>query len=144
MPLALRLNTSKRALAHNDFQKDFYKLMNDAVFGKTMENLTNRVDIKFMTDALDWGCHKTKQSSTIAKNLSSPLYDGPIIYSEHLVALKMEKKSITLNKSIYAGMAILDLSKLHMYQFHYDCIKHRYGIKAKLLKTDTASLCYHI
>ena len=140
----INFNTSKRALAHNDFEKDFYKLMNNAVFGKTMENLRNRVDIKFMTDALDWGHHTTKQSSTIAKNLASPLYDGHIIYSEHLAALKMKKKSITLNKPIYAGMAILDLSKLHMYQFHYDYIKPKYGDKAKLLMTDTDSLCYHI
>ena len=56
----------------------------------------------------------------------------------------MKKKTITLNKPIYAGMAILDLSKLHMFRFHYDYIKEKYGNNAKLLMTDTDSLCYHI
>ena len=66
------------------------------------------------------------------------------IYSENLVAVKQVKKTITLNKPIYVGVAVLDLSKLHMYQFHYDYIKPKYGDKATLLFTDTDSLCYHI
>ena len=67
-----------------------------------------------------------------------------MIYNEDLAAIKMKKKEIVLNKPIYAGMAILDLSKLHMYRFHYDVLKQRYGSKAKLLFTDTDSLCYLI
>jgi hypothetical protein len=138
-------NTSKRAMAQNEFEKDFYKLMNNACFGKTMENLRNRIDVNFVTNKYEsWGHHMTKKNSTIANKLASPYYDGHIIYDEHLAAIKMKKKSITLNKPIYAGMAILDLSKLHMYEFHYGYIKPKYGEKAKLLMTDTDSLCYHV
>ena len=72
------------------------------------------------------------------------MYDGHIIYNEDLAAIKQKKKDLLLNKPIYAGMCILDLSKLHMYQFHYDVIKKTYQDKAKLLFTDTDSLCYHI
>eukprot|EP01050_Picozoa_sp_SAG11_P021465 SAG11_NODE_3823_length_2206_cov_5.701946_4_plen_139_part_01 len=132
------------AKAKNDFEKDFYKLMNNAVFGKTMENLRNRVDVQFITKNENWGSHAIKQDQTILSKLASPLYDGHIIYNENLSAFKMKKKRLLLNKPIYAGMAILDLSKLHMYKFHYDYIKPKYGSKAQLLMTDTDSLCYHI
>ena len=71
---------------------------------------------------------------------ASPLYDGHIIYNEDLAAIKLKKKELVLNKPIYAGMCILDLSKRHMYEFHYDVIKPKYGAKAKLLFTDTDSL----
>ena len=76
--------------------------------------------------------------------MASPLYDGHIIFSNDLTAIKQKKKSLVLNKPIYAGMCILDLSKYWMYQFHYDVIKQQYGNRAKLLFTDTDSLCYHI
>eukprot|EP01052_Picozoa_sp_SAG31_P037904 SAG31_NODE_4970_length_2827_cov_3.862903_1_plen_213_part_00 len=118
--------------------------MNNAVFGKTMENLRNRIDIQFVTRNQGWGKHATKKASTVEKKLASPLYEGHIIYNESLAAIKMKKKTIVLNKPIYAGMCILDLSKLHMYRFHYDFIKPKYGDRAKLLFTDTDSLCYHV
>ena len=140
----INFNTSKRAKAQNDFEKDFYKLMNNAVFGKTMENLRNRVDIDFVTTNESWGKHSTKKMSTIERKIANPLYDGHIIYNDSLTAIKKKKKSITLNKPIYCGMSILDLSKLHMYRFHYDYIKPKYGDKAKLLMTDTDSLMYKI
>ena len=137
-------NTSMRAKATTDFEKDFYKLCVNAIFGKSMENLRNRVDIHFVTAQERWGKHATKKPVTLQRKLASPLYNGHIIYNEHLTAIKMKKKTITLNKPIYAGMAILDLSKLHMFRFHYDYIKEKYGNNAKLLMTDTDSLCYHI
>lgn len=137
-------NTSKRAQAKNDFEKDYYKLKNNAVFGKTMENLRGRVDMHFVTSYESWGAKAVKKESTVEKKIASPLYDGHIIYNEDLTAIKMKKPTIVLNKPIYAGMAILDLSKLHMYQFHYDVIKAKYGNKAKLCMTDTDSLCYVI
>eukprot|EP01052_Picozoa_sp_SAG31_P017937 SAG31_NODE_1250_length_9118_cov_4.047344_6_plen_375_part_00 len=137
-------NTSMRAKATTDFEKDFYKLCVNAIFGKSMENLRNRVDIHFVTAQERWGKHATKKPLTLQRKLASPLYNGHIIYNEHLTAIKMKKKTITLNKPIYAGMAILDLSKLHMFRFHYDYIKEKYGNNARLLMTDTDSLCYHI
>ena len=137
-------NTTKRANAKNDFEKDYYKLRNNAVFGKTMENLRGRVDMHFVTSYKSWGKKAVKKESTVERKIASPLYDGHVIYNDDLTAIKMKKSTIVLNKPIYAGMAILDLSKLHMYQFHYDVIKKKYGDKARLCMTDTDSLCYVI
>jgi hypothetical protein len=126
-------NTTERAKSKNDFEKDMFKLMNNAVFGKTMEDMRGRVDIQLISD-------EAKYKKLVCK----PQFDSQKIYSENLVAVKQVKKTITLNKPIYVGVAVLDLSKLHMYQFHYDYIKPKYGSKATLLFTDTDSLCYHI
>lgn len=133
------LNTSKRAQAKNDFEKDFYKLMNNAVFGKTMENLRGRCEFELVN------CEKR-----FAKVAANPRLSGVSIIrpqSEEdigLVGMKLTKNEVMLNKPIYAGCAILDLSKVLMYDFHYGFIKEKYGSKAKLLFTDTDSLCYHI
>ena len=137
-------NTEMRKQAKNDFEKDFYKLMCNSCFGKTMENVRNRISMDFVTSNSNWGDHAVKLDRTVERKIASPLYDGHMIYNEDLAAIKMKKKEITLNKPIYAGMSILDLSKLHMYRFHYDVMKQHYGSKAKLLFTDTDSLCYLI
>ena len=100
--------------------------------------------MSFVTSNSAWGDHAVKHDRTVERKIASPLYDGHIIYNEDLVAIKQKKKEIMLNKPIYVGMCILDLSKLHMYRFHYDVIKAQYGDKAKLLFTDTDSLCYHV
>ena len=126
-------NTDKRKHAANDFEKDFYKLMNNSVFGKTMENLRKRVNVKFVNS-------KTKLSKLIA----SPSFDYFRIFSEDLVAVNMKKTKLYLNRPIYVGFSILDLSKVLMYQFHYEYMKQKYGCDAKLLFTDTDSLCYEI
>ena len=126
-------NTKQRANSKNDFEKDLYKLMSNAPYGKTMEDMRNRVDIQLISD-----------ENQYRKIVCKPQFDGQKRYSENLIAVKQVKKHITLNKPIYVGVAILDLSKLHMYKFHYDYIKPKYGTKAKLLFTDTDSLCYHI
>eukprot|EP01044_Picomonas_judraskeda_P004016 COSAG03_NODE_344_length_8812_cov_3.890049_4_plen_365_part_00 len=137
-------NTEMRKQAKNDFEKDFYKLMCNSCFGKTMENVRNRISMDFVTSNSNWGDHAVKLDRTVERKIASPLYDGHMIYNEDLAAIKMKKKEIVLNKPIYAGMSILDLSKLHMYRFHYDVVKQRYGSKSKLLFTDTDSLCYLI
>ena len=126
-------NTNERAKSKNDFEKDMFKLMNNAVFGKTMEDMRGRVDIQLISDEKQY-----------KKIVCKPQFMQQKIYSENLVAVKQVKKTITLNKPIYIGVAVLDLSKLHMYQFHYDYIKPKYGDKATLLFTDTDSLCYKI
>ena len=127
-------NTNLRAKAKNNFEKDFYKLMNNSVFGKTMENIRNRVDVKLVNT-------KEKRRKLVAKpNLKSP----PKIFSENLVSVHMKKTSLTMNKPVYLGMCILDLSKTIMYDFHYNYIKSKYGDKAKLLFSDTDSLMYEI
>jgi|GEM_PF-1267341 len=126
-------NTKQRANSKNDFEKDLYKLMSNAPFGKTMEDMRNRVDIQLISD-----------ENQYRKVICKPQFDGQKRYSENLIAVKQVKKHITLNKPIYVGVAVLDLSKLHMYKFHYDYIKPKYQEKATLLFTDTDSLCYHI
>ena len=127
-------NTNLRAMAKNNFEKDFFKLMNNSVFGKTMENIRNRVDVKLVNT-------KEKLRKLVAKpNLRSP----PKIFSENLVSVHMRKTSLTMNKPIYLGMCILELSKIIMYDFHYNYIKSKYADKAKLLFTDTDSLMYEI
>jgi hypothetical protein len=126
-------NTTERAKSKSDFEKDFFKLMNNAVFGKTMENMRNRVDIRLFSD-------KDKALRQIAK----PQYEDHKIYGENLLAIKQLQKCVKLDKPIYVGLSVLDLSKLHMYEFHYDYILPKYQENATLLFTDTDSLCYHI
>ena len=109
-----------------------------------MENLRGRVDMKFATSNSNWGDKAIKCERMLERILASPLYNGHIPYTVDFAAIKMKKKKLVLNKPIYARMCILDLSKLHMYKFHYDVIKAQYGSNARLLFTDTDSLCYHI
>ena len=127
------LNTNLRAKAQNDFEKDFFKLMNNSVFGKTMENIRNRVDIRLVT-----------RESQAKKLTCKPNYQHHAIFSKSLVAVHMKKVSLKFNKPVYLGMSILDLSKTLMYDFHYNYIKPKYGDSAKLLFTDTDSLAYEI
>ena len=126
-------NTEKRKNAKNDFEKDFFKLMNNSVFGKTMENIRKRVDVRLVTD-----------EKKLLKLTSKPTYVSSKIFNENLVAVHKIKETLTLNRPAYVGMCILDLSKTLMYDFHYNYIKRNYGYKAKLLFTDTDSLTYEI
>ena len=126
-------NTEKRTNAKNAFEKDFFKLMNNSVFGKTMENIRKRVDVRLVTD-----------EKKLVKMASKPTYVSSKIFNENLVAVHKIKETLTLNRPAYIGMCILDLSKTLMYDFHYNYIKQKYGSKAKLLFTDTDSLTYEI
>ena len=126
-------NTRQRTNAKNAFEKDFFKLMNNSVFGKTMENIRKREDIKLVTN-----------EKQLMKMTSKPTFINSKIFNENLVAVHKIKESLTLNRPAYVGMCILDLSKTLMYDFHYNFIKKKYGSKAKLLFTDTDSLTYEI
>ena len=126
-------NTKKRAKAKNSFEKDFFKLMNNSVFGKTMENLRKRQVIKLVTD-----------EKQLLKWTSRPSFISCKIFNEDLVAVHKIKPTLTLNRPAYVGMCILDLSKTLMYDFHYNYIKRQYDNKARLLFTDTDSLTYEI
>lgn len=127
------LNTQFRSKAKNDFEKDFYKLMNNAVFGKTMENIRNRVNIKLCSD-----------SSQIEKLIAKPNFKDRTLFTEKLAALHFRKTSITLNKPIYVGMSILETSKLCLYGFWYDVLKPRYGDRISLLYEDTDSQIFAV
>src|SRR5271156_297057 len=117
----------------NTFEKDFFKLMNVSIYGKTMENLKKRINVQLVSD-------EKKHTKLIAK----PHYLGEKIFNEDLVAVHLQISSLKLDMPIYVGFCILELSKYIMYDFHYNNIKKKYGDKAKLLFTDTDSLCYHI
>ena len=127
------MNTELRAKAKNNFEKDHYKLMNNLVFGKIMENIRNRVNVKLVNN-------EEKARKLIAK----PNYKSCKIFSENLISVHMKKTSLLMNKPVYLGACILDLSKTIMYDFHYNYIKPMYKDKAKLLFTDTDSLMYEI
>ena len=129
----LSADTEKRKHAKNAFEKDFFKLMNNSVFGKTMENLRKRVDVRLVTD-----------EKKLLKLTTKPTYGSSKIFNENLMAVHKIKEALTLNTPAYVGMCILDLSKTLMYAFHYNYIKKRYGDKARLLFTDTDSLTYEI
>ena len=126
-------NTKLRMETKIPFEKDFFKLMNNSVFGKTIENLRKRQSIKVVDNRKD-----------ILKEIKKPNFERATIFSKKLVACHMQKTKIYFNKPIYVGQAILDLSKTLMFDFHYNYIKPKYGYKAELLFTDTDSLMYHI
>ena len=126
-------NTEKRKHAKNSFEKDFFKLMNNSVFGKTMENLCKWVDVRLVTN-----------EKKLDKLTAKPTYVSSKIFNENLVAVHKVKETLTLNRPAYVGMCILDLSKTLMYDFHYNYIKKKYNNRARLLFTDTDSLTYEI
>ena len=126
-------NTEKGKNAKNQFEKDFFKLLNNSIFGKTMENLRKMIDVILVTD-----------EKKLAKLSLKPTFVSSKIINEDLVVIHKIKETLVLNRPIYVEMSILDLSKVLMYDFHYNYIKTKYNDKAKLLFTDTDSLTYEI
>ena len=125
------INTELRKKASNDFEKDFVKLMNKAVFGKTMENVRKHRDIKLVkTD------HKRN------KLVSEPNYHTMNLISENLSIIEMKK--VKMNKPIYLGLPILEITKIIMYEFWYDYMKKKYRDMVKLCYMDTDSLIMNI
>ena len=127
------MNTELRKLAKNDFEKDFYKLMNHAVFGKAMENVRKHRDIKLVTT--------DKKRS---KLVSEPNYHTMNCISENLSIIEMKKTRVKMNKPIYLGLSILDISKILMYEFWYDYMKPKYDDNVKLCYMDTDSFIINI
>ena len=129
----IRKNTDLRKLATSSFEKDFFKLMNNSVFGKTIENIRKRQNVVIV------------DNKKLANKLSSkPNFERVTIFDENLIACHMKKNEVYFNKPIFVGQAILDISKTLMFDFHYNYIKNKYGDKAELLFTDTDSLMYLI
>ena len=122
-----------RKKASNDFEKDFFKLMNNAVFGKTMDNVRKHRDIKLV---------KTDRRRN--KLVSEPNYHTMKLIEENLSIIEMKKVKVKMNKPIYLGLRILEISKIIMYEFWYDYVKNKYGNKARLCYTDTDSFIINI
>ena len=124
-------NADKMKNAANNFEKDFFKLMNDSAFGKTMEDLRKRISVKLVSNAKDY-----------VRCIIKPTFVSHKIFSKNFVAIHEIKPVLTLNKPIDVRFSILDVSKYLMYEFHYKYIKSKFD--AKLFFTDTESLVYEI
>ena len=127
------MNTELRKLAKDDFEKDLFKLMNNAVFGKTMENIRILENIKLAT---------TDKKRN--KLVSEPNYHTINYISEDLSVIEMNKTRVKVNKPIHLGLSILDISKIITYEFWYDYIKPKYNDKVKLCYMDTESFIMSI
>ena len=132
----VKFNTKEKIEAEKNDDKDgkvLYKLMNNAVYGKAMKNLRNRIDVKLVSSKRDYLNWTSKPNSMSYK-----------IFDNELVAIRKNKVTLTLNKPAYIEMCTLELSKVLMYEFHYNYIKNKYGNNSRLLFTDTDSLMYEI
>ena len=129
-------NTELRKAATNRFEKDFFKLMNNSVFGKTIKKYFKKRQNVILID--------NKQQAI--KLSSKPNFERVTIFDKNLIACHMKKTEVYFNKPIYVGQAILDLSKTLTVCliFITTDIKSKYGNKAELLFTDTASFMYQI
>ena len=127
------MNIKLRKEAKNDFEKDFFKLINNVVFGKTMENVRKHRDIKLVTTG-------TGRNQLASK----PIYHTVKYFSESLMPIEMKKTKVKMNTLIYLGMSILDISKTLMYEFWYDYIKPKYQDRAKLCYMNTDSFVIYV
>ncbi|XP_018406599.1 PREDICTED: uncharacterized protein LOC108782741 [Cyphomyrmex costatus] len=132
----IELNTQFRTRAKNDFEKNLYKLMNNAVFGKTMENVRDRVDVKLVTT---WD-GRYGAETLIAK----PNFHSRSVFAENLIAVELRKLEVKFNKPIYVGMCIVDISKVCLYEFHHEYMVPMFKEKCKIMYTDTDSLIYRV
>ena len=126
-------NSEKRAQATNKFDTDFYKLLSNSLYGKTIENPEKRSKVKLCSE-----------SSTYENYVGKPNFKNAKRINSKLVGVEMKYSSIKINKPFYIGMSILDLSKWHMYNFHYNVMKAIFGDRVHLLYTDTDSFIYEI
>lgn len=130
------LNTSLRAQAKNEFEENFYKQLTNAIYGKTMENVRARVDIRLKT------CWDGRYG--VRYMISQPNFKRFSVFGEDLVAIELSQTHVHMNKPIAVGMAVLDLSKVWMNDFYYGHIKPKYGENVELLYTDTDSLILEV
>ena len=126
-------NTGMRSKATSDFEKDFFKLMNNSVFGKTQENLRNRVNVEVVTNR-----------EIAMKRVCKPTFKRSYTIHEDLTVMQTAVTNLELNKPIYVGFSVLDLSKLLMYEFHYQKMLPQYPNRLNLCFTDTDSFLYEV
>lgn len=128
-------NIKRRAAATSSSEKDFYKQMNNSIFGKTIQNIENYVDIKILHHWFPRGGYST---------IEKPEYHSHVINGDNTITVQLKKTKREYKTPVYVGLSVLDLSKSHMYKFHYSVMKKKFGKKLKLLYTDTDSLLYQI
>ena len=124
-------NTQKRTISNNEADKNFFKLMNNSVYGKTMENLRKRIKIRVV-----------KNSQDFIKYTSRPTCVNWKVFENNLATIHKKKTSLTLNKPIYVRFTVLEISKWEMYNFRYNFLIRKFN--TRLFFTDTNSLCYEI
>ena len=122
------MNTELRKKATSDFEKDLYKLMNNSVFGKTMENLRKRADVKLV---------QSNEEDKLRRLIASPAFARANIFDDDLVAIQVHKSRLELNRPVYVWMSVLDISKHRMYDFYYNELRTQYRHRCQLLYTHT-------
>ena len=127
------MNTELRKQAKSDFEKDLFKLMNNSVFGKTMENVGKHRDIILVTT-------DNRRNQLISERN----YHTTKWFLENLLVIEMKKIKVKMNKPVYLGLSILEICKTLMYEFWYDYIKPKYQNNAKLCYMDTDSFIINI
>ena len=127
------MNTELRQKTKNNSEKDFFKLMNNVVFGKTMENVRNYRNTKLVI--------KERRRSYL---VSQPNYQTIKFFTENFLAIEMRKTQMLINKPVYLCLSILDLSKTKMYKFWHDYEKPKYGKNATLFRMDTDSFIVRV
>lgn len=139
----IQLNTHLRQQTKSSFEQDFFKLLNNSVFGKTLENTEKRVTVHLVNQWND-EYNRTKKTISAERLIASPYFHSVSCLSENLVAIQMNPDQVILDKPIYIGFTVLELSKAHMYNFHYNIIKPFYDNRVQLCYTDTDSFIYKI
>ena len=129
----VQFNSLCRSQAQNDFDINFYKLLSNSLFGKTIENPEKRTKVKLC-----------RMKEELESNIGKPTFKRSKIIDQHLVGVEMKYASVKLNKPYYVGVAILELAKHHMYDFHYNVMKSVFEGCLHLLYTDMDSLLYEI
>ena len=129
----IEFNTDLRTEALNEFEKDFFKLINNAVFGKTMENVRKHRDIKLV-----------RNNNKRNKLVSKPNYHTMKLIDEDLAIIEMRKTKVQMNKPIYLGLSIPEISKITMYEFWSDYVKSKYMNNARLCYMDTDSFVIYV
>ena len=126
-------NTQLRTAITNDFEKDFFKLMNNSVFGKMVENIRKHRNIQLVTTEEKYLCMVMK-----------PNFKSGVLFGENLMGCEMGKIKVVTNRLVYLGQAVQDLSKIVMYEFHYDYMIPKYGDRFKLFSTLYTSIPHNL
>lgn len=137
----ITLNTELRQNAKCDFEKNFFKKQVNSIYGKTIQNKRNQVDVKLVNVWRDVS-NKTNKICGAEKYISAPNFKSLSVFSENLVAIQMQQSKLVLDMPIYIGFTVLELAKKHLYQFHYSVMRKRYHQNIHLCYTDTDSLLY--